>query len=146
VRAERTDPPGALAPRARDGRRRHDRDGITGYVTVELHNVTLVQALHAVLDPLGATFQLRNGVYDVERAGNAVAPGGAASPVVVSLSAVGVKRAAALLRPLFPRVSITEDGRSNAVVAIRSTNDVQRGRVLGVGPGDLERQRAVVVS
>ncbi len=40
--------------------------GVSGYVTVSLHAVTLPQALAAILTPLGDTFRIRGGVYDVE--------------------------------------------------------------------------------
>jgi type II secretory pathway component GspD/PulD (secretin) len=105
-------------------------DGVTGYVTVELHKVTLTQALHAILDPVGATFQLRNGVYDVERTANSGAPAGGSTPVVIPLSVVGVKRAAATLRPLFPGVTIAEDTRANALLAVGTPSDVQAMRAV----------------
>ncbi|MBV8367670.1 MAG: hypothetical protein JO036_01885 [Candidatus Eremiobacteraeota bacterium] len=104
-------------------------DGVSGYVTVELHGVALTKALHAVLDPLGATFQVHGGVYDVERPPSAVA-GSAATPVVLPLAVVSAKRAAAMVRPLFPGVSISEDVSANALVAIGSAADVQAMRTV----------------
>ena len=104
-------------------------DDVSGYVTVELHAVTLAQALHAVLDPLGATFRRNNGVYDVER-GAATLGTTAGSPIVLTLKTVTAKRAAAMLRPLFPGVSISEDGPSNALVAIGPASDVQAMRAV----------------
>jgi len=104
-------------------------DGVSGYVTVELNGVALTKALHAVLDPLGATFQVHNGVYDVERPPSAAAAG-ATAPVVLPLAVVSAKRAAAMLRPLFPGVSISEDGAANALVAIGSASDVQAMRTV----------------
>jgi type II secretory pathway component GspD/PulD (secretin) len=104
-------------------------DGVSGFVTVELHGVALTKALHAILDPLGASYQVRNGVYDIERSTIAPTASGT-NPVVLPLSIVSAKRAAAMLRPLFPGVSISEDGRSNALVAIGSANDVQAIRTV----------------
>ncbi|HTD34637.1 MAG TPA: secretin N-terminal domain-containing protein, partial [Candidatus Elarobacter sp.] len=105
-------------------------DGVTGYVTVELHKVTLGQALHAILDPVGATFHVHNGVCDVERTANSAATPGGSAPVVIPLSVVGAKRAAASLRPLFPGVTITEDTRSNALLAVGTASDVQAMRAV----------------
>ena len=104
-------------------------DGVTGYVTVELHQVTLAQALHAIVDPVGATFRLRDGVYDVERTSAAASPAGT-SPVVLPLTVIPAKRAAATLRPLFPSVSIAADTRANALVVVGPANDVQAMRTV----------------
>ena len=103
--------------------------GVSGYVTVELRDVRLAGALHAVLDPLGATYHVRNGVYVVER-GSEVLAGAVSGPAVVPVTMMPVKRAAAMLRPLFPSVSISEDARSNALVAIGSAADVQALRAV----------------
>ncbi len=104
-------------------------DGVAGYVTVELHHVTLAQALRAVLGPLGATYHLEGGVYAVERgAVHAEASTNATEPAVLPLTVVGAKRAAALLMPLFPQASIRADERSNALVVIAPAADVQTMR------------------
>ncbi|MEA2688489.1 MAG: hypothetical protein QOD51_1096, partial [Candidatus Eremiobacteraeota bacterium] len=110
-------------------------DGVSGYVTVVLHGVDLAKALHAILDPLGATFRQHDGVYDVERSAStgATSVAGATSaavPIVLPLTVVPAKRAAAMLRPLFPSVSLSEDGRSNALVAVGPPNDVQAMRAV----------------
>jgi general secretion pathway protein D len=104
-------------------------ENVSGYVTVELHGVTLAQALHAILDPLGATYHLRSGVYDVERGvAGANANGAAIVPVVIPLSMVSAKRAAALLRPLFPGASVREDEHANALMVVAPAQDVQAMR------------------
>ena len=99
-------------------------EGVSGYVTVELHGVVLVQALRAVLEPLGAAYHLRDGIYVVEPQAGSVraAPNG---PVVLPLTIVAAKRAAAMVRPLFPQASIREDDRSNALIVVAEAADVQ---------------------
>jgi type II secretory pathway component GspD/PulD (secretin) len=107
---------------------------VTGYVTVALHGVTVTQALDAVLTPLGDSYKLRDGVYDVERAAGAVtAPGAAAGPSVLALSVIPAKRAAAVLRPLFPQASLREDERANALLVVASPADVQAMRTVVQG-------------
>ena len=104
-------------------------DNVAGYVTVELHRVTLAQALQAILGPLGATYRLRDGVYDVERGtvrGDAnTAP---TAPAVVPLAVVSAKRAATMLAALFPQASIRADERANALVVVAPAADVQAMR------------------
>jgi len=102
-------------------------EGVSGYVTVELHGVTLTQALHAVLGPLGATYHLQDGVFDVERTTGAGASADT-GPAVLSLATVPAKRAAAILRPLFPQASIREDDRANALMVVAPPADVQAMR------------------
>jgi general secretion pathway protein D len=108
-------------------------EGVSGYVTVELHGVTLAQALHAILEPLGATYQFTQGVYGVERKTAAVT-GLATGPAVLPLTLIPSKRAAAMLRPLFPQASIHEDERANALVVVAPPADVQamRGVLQGI--------------
>ncbi len=104
-------------------------DGVVGYVTVELHNVTLAQALHAILGRVGATYHLEGGVYAVERgAAHAEGTANAPEPAVLPLTVVSAKRAAALLMPLFPEASIRADERSNVVMVIAPAADVQAMR------------------
>jgi type II secretory pathway component GspD/PulD (secretin) len=112
-------------------------DGVAGYVSVELHDVTLPQALRAILEPLGATYRLRQGVYDVE-AGPAPAHPVTIVPVVLSLSVVTAKRAAATLRPLFPQATVRADDRANALVVVAASADVQaiRGVLVGIDVRD----------
>jgi type II secretory pathway component GspD/PulD (secretin) len=104
-------------------------DGVSGYVTIELRSVAFGQALHAVLEPLGASFRLRDGIYMVEPVAGSVhaAPNG---PVVLPLTIVTAKRAAAMVRPLFPQASVREDGRSNALIVIADPTDVQAIRAV----------------
>jgi general secretion pathway protein D len=108
-------------------------DGVSGYVTVDLRGITLAQALRAILEPLGATFRLRDGVYSVER-GIATATISAAapapSPAVIQLTIVSPRRAAATLRPLFPQALIREDDRANAIIVVGTPGDVQAMRTV----------------
>lgn len=104
--------------------------GVTGYVTVSLHGVTLPQALAAILTPLGDTFRVRGGVYDVET--GAVPPQQPAgmSPSVLPVTVVPVQRAAAQIRALFPQASVREDARSNALLVVAPPADVQAMRAV----------------
>jgi type II secretory pathway component GspD/PulD (secretin) len=112
-------------------------EGVSGYVTLELHGVTLVQALRAILEPLGAGYRLRDGVYDIE-AVNGATRGSAGGPVVIPLSLVTAKRAAAMVRPLFPQASLREDERANALIVVAAPADVQaiRSVVQGIDVRD----------
>ena len=112
-------------------------DDVAGYVSVELHDISLSQALRAILAPLGATYRLRAGVYDIE-AGPAAARAAAVAPVVLPLSVVTAKRAAAMLRPLFPQALVREDARANALIVVASAADVQavRGILQGIDVRD----------
>ncbi|MEA2687723.1 MAG: ral secretion pathway protein, partial [Candidatus Eremiobacteraeota bacterium] len=110
-------------------------EGLSGYVTVELHDATLAQALEAILGPVGATYRVRRGVYNVEAgAGAARAPGGgpvtATAPSVLTLTVMPAKRAAAVLRPLFPQASVREDEGANALVVVASAPDLQAMRAV----------------
>ena len=105
-------------------------DGVSGYVTVDLHGTTLPQALRAILDPLGATYHVQQGIYTIEPLLSGARTTGSISPVVVPLSVVTAKRAAAMLRPLFPQASVREDSRANALVVVANPADVQSMRAV----------------
>jgi type II secretory pathway component GspD/PulD (secretin) len=109
--------------------------GVTGYVTVSLHEVTLAYALDAVLAPLGDTYHLHGGVYDIEPlpSANSVAAlalGSRAAPVVLPLTIVPAKRAAAQLHALFPQAAIRPDEHANALIVIAPPGDVQAMRAV----------------
>jgi type II secretory pathway component GspD/PulD (secretin) len=109
-------------------------DGVSGYVTLELHRVTLGQALRAILEPLGATYSFRDGVYQVDAAaGTAARAQSATVPVVVPLTVVSAKRAAEIVRPLFSQASIREDARANALIVLAPPADVQSLRTVVQG-------------
>ena len=105
-------------------------DGVSGYVNVELHNATLPQALRAILEPLGATFRLRDGVYAIEASPSSTRSPNNAGPVAIPLTLTTASRAAALLRSLFPGVSLREDIRANALVIVASPADIQAVRTV----------------
>jgi type II secretory pathway component GspD/PulD (secretin) len=105
-------------------------EGVGGYVTLELHRVTLAQALRAILEPLGAGYHLRQGVYDIEAATGAPRSFAATAPTVIPLAVVTAKRAAAIVRPLFPQASLREDLRANALIVLASPADVQAMRAV----------------
>jgi type II secretory pathway component GspD/PulD (secretin) len=105
-------------------------EGVGGYVTLELHGVTLAQALRAILEPLGAAYHLRQGVYDIEAANGPPHSLTATAPVVVPLAVITAKRAAAMVRPLFPQASLREDERANALIVLAAPADVQAMRAV----------------
>jgi general secretion pathway protein D len=112
-------------------------EGVDGYVTIDLHGVTLVQALRAILEPLGAGYRLQDGVYDIELLKGTTHPA-AGGPVVIPLSLVTAKRAAAMVRPLFPQASLREDAHGNALIVLATPTDVQaiRGVLQGLDVRD----------
>jgi type II secretory pathway component GspD/PulD (secretin) len=107
-------------------------DGVGGYVTIELHGVALAKALRAVLEPIGASYHLRDGVYVIEPA-KGVVQGPSESPVVIPLALVTAKRAAATVKPLFPQASVREDNRANALIVVAEPADVQAIRAVVQG-------------
>ena len=95
-------------------------------MTLSLHDVTLEQALRAILTPLGYAFSRGGGVIVVEQAARASAADpaiAAPTPLVVPLTFVAPDRAAALLRSLFPEITVRIDRASNAVIVVASQND-----------------------
>jgi len=107
---------------------------VTGYVTASLHDVTLPYALDAILTPLGDTYHVRGGVYQVEAlpAENtrALVAAGRTEPAVLPLTAIGAKRAASQLHALFPQASIRAEEHANALIVIAPTVDVQSMRAV----------------
>lgn len=106
-------------------------DDLSGYVTVSLHNVTLEQALVAVLEPIGYTFAKRNGVFIVtrdERRGSNIAE--TREPSAISVQFVKADRAASVLRTLFPESDFRVEAEANAVVAIANPEQLQRIRTV----------------
>lgn len=105
--------------------------GVSGYVTVSLHGVTLPDALKAVLAPLGDTYRRDGAVYHIEPGANAGAGAmGGTAPTVLPVAVISAKRAAAQLRALFPQAAIREDSRANALVVIAPAGDVQSMRAV----------------
>jgi type II secretory pathway component GspD/PulD (secretin) len=102
---------------------------VTGYVTVAVRNVTVDDALKAVLGPLHATFHRSGSIYDVEPAAGAPAAAGLA-PAVLPVTTATVKRAAAQLRALFPQAAIREDVKSNSLIVVAAPADVQAMRTV----------------
>jgi type II secretory pathway component GspD/PulD (secretin) len=105
-------------------------EGVSGYVTIVLHNVTMAEALDAILTPLGDIYHARGSVYWVETAQGNGRIQSVVSPSVIPLAVIPARRAAAMLRSLFPQASIREDNRSNALVVIATPSDVQAIRTV----------------
>jgi type II secretory pathway component GspD/PulD (secretin) len=100
--------------------------GFHGVVTLSLHDVTLEQALGAILTPLGYAFSRRGGVIVVENIARASPPEptiAAQAPLVIPLTFVSPERAAAVLRSLFPEITVRIDSGSSAVIVIASQSD-----------------------
>jgi type II secretory pathway component GspD/PulD (secretin) len=108
--------------------------GISGYVTVSLHDVTLAYALDAILAPLGDTYHVRGNVYRIDPlpTSSLKTPmgSGASSPAVLPLTVISAKRAAAQLHALFPQAAIRAEERANALVVIAPAADVQSMRTV----------------
>jgi type II secretory pathway component GspD/PulD (secretin) len=107
-------------------------DGVGGYVTIQLHGVALAKALRAVLEPLGAGYHLRDGVYVIEPI-KGVAQAPSEAPVVIPLALVTAKRAAATVKPLFPQALVREDNRANALIVVAEPADIQAIRAVVQG-------------
>ncbi len=105
--------------------------GVTGYVTLSLKNVTLRDALTAILEPIGDTYQVRGNVY-VVKAGASVSLDGAATtaPTVLALSIIPAKVGREVLKPLFPSAEIRVDARANALVIVAPPSDLQSMRTV----------------
>jgi type II secretory pathway component GspD/PulD (secretin) len=107
---------------------------VSGYVTVSLHDVTLANALDAILTPLGDGYHVHGNVYQVDPLppSSLKAPlgSGASTPAVLPLAVVSAKRAAAQLRALFPQAAIRADEHANALVVIAPAADVQSMRTV----------------
>jgi type II secretory pathway component GspD/PulD (secretin) len=105
-------------------------EGVSGYVTISLRNVSMPEALDAILTPLGDVFHLRGTVYFVEQGAASAALATSSGPTVLPLVVMSAKRGASMLRPLFPQASIREDDRANALVVIAPPSDVQAMRTV----------------
>ncbi|MCU1492224.1 MAG: hypothetical protein JWM85_3629, partial [Acidimicrobiaceae bacterium] len=105
-------------------------EGVSGYVTISLHHVTVAEALDAIVTPLGGVCHIRGSVYLVEPGMVGGGGGQSSGPAVLPLVVMPAKRAAAILRPLFPQASIREDDRANALVVIAPPSDVQAMRTV----------------
>jgi type II secretory pathway component GspD/PulD (secretin) len=98
-----------------------------GTVTVSLHDVTLDQALTAILAPLGYTFSHKNGIVVVFRStAMPVEPVSSAStPTVLPVTFISPDRAASSLHSLFPEAIVRADHSANAVIVTASQSDTQ---------------------
>jgi len=107
--------------------------GVSGFTTISLQGVTLAYALDAILRPLGDTYLVHGGVYQIKPLpGDARVQSNAETvqPAVLSLSVIPASRAAAQLHALFPQDSIRTDAHANAVVVIASAADLQSMRAV----------------
>jgi type II secretory pathway component GspD/PulD (secretin) len=129
---------------------------VSGTVTVSLHDVTLDQALHAILAPLHAHFVKRDGTYIVLHDAPQIvshwappppapSPTPALQPIVLNVTMIPVERAASVLRSLYPRASIHVDHASSALIVIATPDDVNGMRAVLQGV-DVRNPTAPIVS
>lgn len=83
-----------------------------GSVNVSLSDATLEQALSAVLFLLGFRYRRDNGVIVVFRAANPVNGAAEPSPSVIPVTLSSVDRAVAIVRTLYPTVSVPINTRT----------------------------------
>jgi type II secretory pathway component GspD/PulD (secretin) len=107
---------------------------VTGRASVSLENVTVDQALTAVLRPLGFTYDREGNVVVVRSLDlPAQAPKPTATPIapsVINVTIISAHRAATVLHQLYPRDQISVDASANAVIVVASPNDVQGMRTV----------------
>ena len=108
---------------------------VSGRVTVSLNDVTVDQALSAVLKPLGYGYERDGNIIVVTHAElrtsrPAAPPTPVFAPTVLNVSVISADRAAAILRHLYPRAQITVDHPANAVIAVAPAEDLQSMRVV----------------
>jgi type II secretory pathway component GspD/PulD (secretin) len=100
-------------------------DDFRGTITVSLHDVTIEQALVAVLTPLGYSYHEKSGVFVVVHT-NADGAGPAVRvPAVMSVTFMGADRAASAIRGLFPEAVVSVNRGSNAIIVTASPEDGQ---------------------
>lgn len=108
---------------------------VQGYVNVALHNVTVPEALDAILTPLGEAYRKRGEFYIVEpaRKVSRTAMQGLEgtnpiSQAVLPLTVIPSARAARQLQTLFPQATIRTDSSANAIVVTARSSDLQEIR------------------
>jgi type II secretory pathway component GspD/PulD (secretin) len=103
-----------------------------GIVTVTLHDVTLDQALIAILSPAGYRFEHKGGVIIISAATGTSQNGFTPTsvPAILQVTYVTPERAASVLHNLFPEATVSVDHAASAVIVAGSPADVQSMRTV----------------
>ena len=120
---------------------------ISGRASVALDNVTVDQALTAVLKPLGYAYERDGNIVVVLERGSPgpspnISPSPTLMPTVLNATIVSADRAAAILEQLYPHAHISADHSANAVIVVATTEEIQGMRTVLQGidiknPGSL---------
>lgn len=107
---------------------------VSGKASASLENVTVDQALIAVLRPLGLTYE-RDGNIIVVRSLVTPRPQPSPSstplaPSVINVTIISARRAARVAHQLYPRDRISLDSAANAVIVVAPPDDVQGMRAV----------------
>jgi len=102
---------------------------VSGRVSVSLEDVTVDQALTAVLKPLGYAYERDGNIVVVTQTGDrsqkpGPSPSPSLAPTVFNATIITADRAAAILHRLYPHAQITVDHSANAVIAFASPEDI----------------------
>jgi len=108
---------------------------VRGRTTLALTNVTVEQALSAVLEPFNLTFKRYGSIIIIASSENRnPRPAPTATPTVamavLSVTIITADRAGATLHRLYPKAHISIDHAANAVIVTASAEDVQAMRAL----------------
>src|ERR1700736_528897 len=108
---------------------------ISGRASVVLDNVSVDEALTAVLKPLGYTYERDGNIVVVLERGSRVptsnvSPSPTLMPTVLNATIISADRAATILQQLYPRAHIRVDHSANAIIAIATPEDIQGMRTV----------------
>ena len=108
---------------------------VSGRASVALDNVTIDEALTAVLKPLGYTYERDGNIVIVLERGARVAlpnvsPSPTLMPSVLNPTIIAAERAATILHQLYPHDSIRVDHAANAIITVATADDVQGMRTV----------------
>jgi type II secretory pathway component GspD/PulD (secretin) len=108
---------------------------LQGRVSLSLHDVTVDEALIAVLRTLGYTYQRYGGIVVVSSPSTRVqrpspSPTPVLTPTLLNITVISADRAAATLHQLYPHDQVSVDHHANAVIVVASPEDVQSMRTI----------------
>ncbi len=119
---------------------------VHGYVTIDLRNVSLAQAMAAVSEAAHVQFQTRHDIIIVGDAPSAPGQAAISGPTVLPLSILEASHAAAVLRTLFPGIPIRADRSANAIIVTASDLDAAAIRTVLQGLDVRDASRPTVDS
>lgn len=108
---------------------------VSGRASVALDNVTVDEALTAVLKPLGYSYERDGNIVVVLEHGsrapnNNIPPSQTLVPTVLNANIISADRAAVILQQLYPHAHIRVDHSANAIIAVATPEDVQGMRTV----------------